>query len=209
MTQSNAESYPVTIRGDLKEPISRWLFLVKWLLIIPHLIVLLFLAIGVVISLIISFFAILFTGKYPRGLFDFNVGVMRWGWRVGFYSYEALGTDKYPPFSLDKDDNYPADLDVAYPEKLNNFLVLVKWILAIPHLVILAIFQGGSGWGYGMRYGGLQTILVLILAIINLFTGKYPKDLFDFNMGINYWSNRVCAYILLMTDKYPPFRFGK
>lgn len=209
MTQSNTESYPVTIRGELKEPISRWLFLVKWILIIPHLIVLLFLAIGVVISVIISFFAILFTGKYPRGLFDFNVGVMRWGWRVGFYSYEALGTDKYPPFSLDKDDNYPADLDVVYPDKLNNFLVLIKWILAIPHLVILAIFQGGSGWGYGMRYGGLQTILVLILAIINLFTGKYPKDLFDFNMGINYWSNRVCGYILLMTDKYPPFRFGK
>lgn len=207
MAQSPAESYPITIRGDLKEPISRWLFLIKWLLILPHLIVLFFLAIGVVISVLISFFAILFTGKYPRGLFNFNVGVMRWGWRVGFYGYEALGTDKYPPFSLDKDDSYPADLDVVYPEKLNNLLVLVKWILAIPHLLILGILQGGSG--YGIKYGGLQTILVLFLAIANLFTGKYPKDLFDFVMGINHWANRVCGYLLLMTDKYPPFKFGK
>ncbi len=207
MAQSSTASYPVTIRGDLKEPISRWLFLVKWILVIPHLIVLVFLAIGMAISVIISFFAILFTGKYPRGLFDFNVGVMRWGWRIGFYSYEALGTDKYPPFSLDKDDSYPADLDVAYPEKLNNLLVLVKWILSIPHLIILSFLQGGS-WS-GMRYGGLQTILVLISAIVNLFTGKYPKDLFKFTMGINHWANRVCGYVLLMTDKYPPFKLGE
>ncbi len=206
MTQSNSESYSVTIRGDLKEPISRWLFLIKWLLVLPHILVLVLLGIGAVISVIISFFAILFTGKYPRGLFNYNVGVMRWSWRVGFYGCQALGTDKYPPFSLDKDDTYPADLDVSYPEKLANLMVLVKWILAIPHFLILAILQGGSG--YGLRYGGLQSILVLFAAIVNLFTGKYPKGLFDLTMGINHWAYRVSGYALLMTDKYPPFRLG-
>ena len=86
MAQAIPSPYPVTIRGELTEPINRWLFLVKWLLIIPHLVVLVFLYIGLIVAWIISLFAILFTGRYPRGLFDFNVGVLRWSWRVGFYS---------------------------------------------------------------------------------------------------------------------------
>ena len=92
-----SEPYPVVLTGNFDEPLSRWLWLVKWVLIIPHVIILLFLFIAVLVATVIAFFAILFTGRYPRGLFDFNVGVMRWSWRVGFYSYQALGTDKYPP----------------------------------------------------------------------------------------------------------------
>ncbi len=89
--------YPFSFKGELTEPLSQWLWLVKWLLIIPHVIVLLFLWAAAIIVWIMSLVAIMFTAKYPRGFFEFNVGVLRWTWRVGFYSYQALGTDKYPP----------------------------------------------------------------------------------------------------------------
>ncbi len=116
---TETKPYPVTLRGDFSVPPGRWVWIFKWLLGIPHYVILFFLGIAAVVSWVISLFAILFTGKYPKSLFDFIKGVMRWGWRVGFYSYMALGTDKYPPFSLDPDPNYPADLDVVYPEKLS------------------------------------------------------------------------------------------
>ncbi len=116
-------AYPLTLKGELEEPLSRWLWLVKWVLIIPHAIVLCFLGIAAAFVTIIAFFSILFTGRYPRSLFDFVVGVLRWSWRVSFYSYGALATDKYPPFSLRKAD-YPADLEVEYTEDLSRWTVL-------------------------------------------------------------------------------------
>ena len=87
------EIYPVTLKGELTEPPTRGWWLLKWLLALPHYIILAFLWAAFVVVWVIAFFAILFTAKYPKGLFDFNVGVLRWTWRVGFYSYQALGTD--------------------------------------------------------------------------------------------------------------------
>jgi len=201
------ETYPVSIRGELTEPPSNALWLVKWLLAIPHFIILAFLWIAFCVVWVIALFAILFTGKYPRDLFDFNVGVLRWSWRVGFYTYQANGTDKYPPFTLKSVDDYPADLEVVYPEKLSQGLVLIKWwLLAIPHLIVVGIFMGGSAWtGEG---AGLVAILVIIAAVALLFTGKYHQDIFKLVMGMNRWTYRVAAYVALMTDEYPPFRLG-
>ena len=198
MTTSN--TYPVHLRGELTVPPGRWVWLFKWLLIIPHAVVLCLLGFAAFVLTVYAFFAVLFTGKYPRGAFNFNVGVMRWGWRVAFYAYSALGTDKYPPFSLDPDPNYPADLEVEYPERLTNWKVLVKWLLAIPHLAIIWVFNSAAEWG-------LITILAVINAIIMLFSGKVINDLFKLVIGMNRWTYRTYAYVFLMRDEYPPFRF--
>jgi len=212
-------AYPVRLEGRLDPQLSRWLWLVQWLLAIPHFIVLFFLWVAFVVLTIVAFFAILLTGRYPRGIFEFNLGVLRWTWRVSYYSYGALGTDRYPPFTLDAAPDYPATLDIAYPERLSRGLVLVKWwLLAIPQYILLGIFLGGAGsaasragnhgshWWYG---GGLIWALVLFAAIALLFMARYPRGLFDLVLGLDRWVARVIAYASLMTDAYPPFRLDQ
>ena len=208
--------YPARVEGELSEPLRRWLWLAKWVLIIPHVLVLFFLWIAFAVLTVVAFFAILMTGRYPRRIFDFNVGVLRWSWRVGFYSYSALGTDIYPPFTLADDPAYPARFDVEYPKSLSRGLVLVKWwLLALPHYVVVGVFTGGawSGWSgradapeMWLLSGGLIGLLLCIAAIILLFTGRYPRQIYDFVLGMNRWVMRVVAYATLMTDRYPPFR---
>jgi Domain of unknown function (DUF4389) len=170
-----------------------------------------FLWIAFTVLTLVAGFAILFTGRYPRGIFDFNVGILRWTWRVWFYSYWANGTDRYPPFSLGEEPDYPAQLHIRYPERLSRWLWLVKWLLAIPHLILVGIFVGGWGWGVGedwagIGFAGLVGILVVIAGFVLLFTGRYPPALFDFALGLDRWALRVAAYVGLMTDEYPPFR---
>jgi hypothetical protein len=214
-----ARPYPVRLEGELQPGLSRWLWLVKWLLAIPHFLILVFLWLTLFVLTVVAFFAILFTGRYPRGIFDFNVGVLRWTWRVAYYSYGALGTDRYPPFTLDDVPDYPARLEIAYPEQLSRGLVLVKWwLLAIPHYIVVGILLGGGSyaasragdwfWGWGFETG-LIGVLVLFAGVALLFTQRYPPALFDFALGLDRWVARVAAYVLLMRDEYPPFRLDQ
>jgi len=218
----NRTPYPVRVNAAEEVSVSRGLWLVKWLLLIPHYVVLAFLWLAFFVVTVIAFFAILVTARYPRSLFNFNVGVLRWTWRVHYYGYWALATDRYPPFTLADVPDYPAHLEVAYPERLSRGLVLVKsWLLAIPHLLIVSIFIGGglyissqasSGTGVSNPWVAvvdLVSLLLCICAIALLFTGRYPRQLYDFIVGMDRWAVRVAAYVALMTDRYPPFRLDQ
>ncbi|KUO17720.1 DUF4389 domain-containing protein [Streptomyces dysideae] len=200
--------HPARLSATLDPPLSRWLWLVKWLLALPHYVILVFLWVAFVVVGVIGFFAILFTGRYPRALFDFNTGVLRWSWRVTYYAYGALGTDRYPPFTLAEVPDYPAHLDVAYPQQLSRGLVLVKWwLLAIPHYLVLGVFGGG----YRVLWitGGLIGLLTLFAGVALTCTGRYPRGIFDLLIGLHRWALRVAAYAALLTDVYPPFRLDQ
>ncbi|SDD78553.1 protein of unknown function [Sanguibacter gelidistatuariae] len=202
-------SEPAHLTGHLDPVLSRWLWIFKWLLALPHYVVLGMLGFAFMVVTVAAGIAILFTGRYPASLFQFTVGVLRWHWRVAFYSYGVLGTDRYPPFTLARCD-YPAEFDVVYPLNLSHWKVLFKsWLLALPQLLIVAAFTGGAWPSTSSKGFSLLGLLVLIAAIILLFTGVYRLGLFNLLMGIHRWSFRTMTYVALMSDRYPPFRLDQ
>ncbi|MBG6226059.1 hypothetical protein IWX63_002645 [Arthrobacter sp. CAN_A2] len=211
--------HPARLTGYLQPRLSRWLWLVKWFLVIPHLLVLGLLWVACLVNTVAAGLVILFTGRYPAGLFAFSVGVFRWTWRVQFYA-AALGTDLYPPFTLARVPDYPAHFEVPYPSGLHRGLVLVKWwLLALPHLLVIAALTGawsttvvvvpGAGDVIRTSAPSLLSLLALIAGITLLFTARYPAPLFGLVMGIHRWTYRVAAYVFLLRDEYPPFRLDQ
>jgi hypothetical protein len=200
--------YPIRVEGRLDEPLGRWIWLVKWLLALPHWIILIVLWVIVIVLTVVAFLVLLFTGRYPRGIFDFVVGVMRWSWRVSFYAIGVIGTDRYPPFTLADVPDYPARLEVDYPEHHRRGLPLIGWwLLGIPQYVIVGAFGGGVGWS--AHSPNVTLVLVIVAGVLLAVKREYPQGLFDLNMGFNRWTTRVGAYALLLTPEYPPFRFDQ
>lgn len=184
--------YPVRFDVEYPEQLSRWMIFVKWILAIPHLIIVYLLQAVAGVLVFIAFFAILFTKKWPRGLFDFTVQIERWTANVTVYAL-LLMRDEYPPFSGEP-GQYPLTLEIDYDENLSRWLIFVKWLLVIPHLIVLTVLEIAAA------------VVVLIAFFAILFTGRYPRGMFDFVVGAARWYWRVNAYaLLLMTDRYPPF----
>jgi hypothetical protein len=186
--------YPVRIEITYPSELNRWLPLIKWLLVIPHLFALVFVAIGAFFVAVYAFFAVLFTGRWPRGAFDYLVGTFRWGARVAAYFH--LMTDAYPPFSLADDPGYPLRLHIEYPERIANWRPLVHWLLAIPYV-----------WIAGVLYW-LTGVLSIVAFFTVLFTKQIPRGVFELMVPGFRWSVRGNAYASFMTERYPPFIWG-
>jgi hypothetical protein len=186
--------HPARLEIAYPAELNRWLPLVKWLLVIPHLIVLAFVALGAFFVAIFAFFAVLFTGRWPRGAFDYMVGTFRWAYRVSAYFH--LMVDAYPPFSMADDPNYPARLNIEYPERVDNWRPLVQWLLAIPYLIIAGVLYWLTG------------ILTVVAFFMILFTKRIPREMFDLMVPGLRWQLRGNAYAYFLTNRYPPFVWG-
>ena len=186
--------YPVRLEIVYPQELNRWLPLVKWLLVIPHLFALFALGICAFFVSVYAFFAVLFTGRWPRGAFDFMVGTYRWAYRVIVYFH--LMTDAYPPFSLDDDPDHPVRLTIDYPEHVDNWRPLVQWLLAIPYL-----------WVAGVLYW-LTSVLTVVAFFTVLFTKEIPRGLFELMVPGLRWHVRGNTYAYFLTDRYPPWIWG-
>jgi hypothetical protein len=187
-----APTYPIQLEIDPPVPQSRLTVFFRMLTAIPHVIVLYFLQIAAMVVTVIAWFAILFTGSYPRGMYGFAVGFFRWQTRVS--AYQFLLTGRYPPFSMDPDATYPIRVHVDERiEGRNRLTVLIRIIMIIPHYIALALV-------------GIAAFVVLVIAwFAALFTGMVPEGMHNFLAGFQRWSARAGGYYLLLCDEYPPF----
>jgi hypothetical protein len=186
--------YPVRFEIAYPPELNRWLPLVKWLLAVPHYIALFFVGIGAFFVLVFAWFAVLFTGRFPRGAFDYLVGTFRWGNRVAAYLF--LMTDAYPPFSLADDPGYPVRISIDYPEHMARWRPLVAWILAYPYVIVAGVL------------GMLSGVMSFVSFFTILFTKQIPRGIFELMVPGLRWSVRGHAYSLFMVDRYPPWLWG-
>ena len=190
MAAGMAAAYPVEFDVEYPESPNRWMILVRWLLAIPHGFIINALQYVAFVFAAIAFFAILFTGRYPKGLADLVESWLRW--TNNTYAY-VLFLDRYPPFSWN-DGDYPAvTTRVERPLEYSRWLPLVKWLLAIPHLIVLTALQF------------IAFFVGIWLVVGVLVTGQYPQPAFEFLVGVMRWTTRVMAYLFLLVDEYPPF----
>lgn len=187
--------YPVTVDLTSPDEIKWWLPLVSWLLVIPHVFVLLGLFIAAVVCELIALFTILFTKQVPEGISKVLVMTVRYNWRVS--SYSGFLRNEYPAFEFDGSPQDPgtdpASLSVAKPAEYHRLLPLVKWLLAIPHLIVLWVL-------------GIAVFFCMLIGFFTvLFTKKWPEGLRTFVIGYYRWQFRVQAYLFLLVDEYPPF----
>ncbi|MHB8463780.1 MAG: DUF4389 domain-containing protein [Acidimicrobiales bacterium] len=187
--------FPLTIQLDAPLEVARWRVIVNGIMAIPHFIVLYILIFLSELVAFISFFAILFTGNIPEGMFNFQAMVLRYQWRV--LSFAGFLREPYPPFAFDMtaDDpgGDPATLRITRPDKLSRWQIFLKWLFIIPHALALIVLGLGAYIAY----------VVAFFAV--LITGKWPEGLRKFIVGVMRWGMRVSAYTFLLTDVYPPF----
>ena len=186
--------YPAGLEITYPSELNWWLPLIKWLLVVPHFIALFFVGIGAFFVAVYGFFAVLFTGRWPRGAFDYLVGTARWVYRV--VAYFHLMTDAYPPFSLADDPDYPVRLTIDYPEQIANWRPLVQWLLAIPYLLIAGVLYWLTG------------VLTIVAFFTVIFTKQIPRGIFELMVPGLRWHLRGNAYAYFMTERYPPLVWG-
>jgi hypothetical protein len=190
-----ASASPVQLELNAPLNVARWRVIGNPIMAIPHIIILYVLNIVLNVVTFIAWFAILFTGNYPPGLFDFAVGVMRYQWRVGtFYLFMR---EPYPTFGIPNGPTDPGDdpavLSLIRPDKLSRGLIFIKWLLVIPVYVVLIVL-------------GIGVYVVLFIAFFAvLFTGKWPAGLRKYVIGVARLGFRLNAYFFLLTDVYPGF----
>ena len=195
----SVSTYPAHVEFQADRHIARWRPLVQWLLAIPHLLIARSLSALRSVLLLVSFFAVLFTEKIPRPLFDMITMTYRYEWRA--MSYALFLHEDYPPFDFEPvsaDDGVEphTSLSITYPEHLNRWKPLYKWILAIPHYFVVIALLIGSVFAV---IGGFFAVF---------FTGEYPRGPRDYLVNVYRYGLRVSTYVGLLTDEYPPFKLN-
>ena len=196
---TSGPSHPAMLDLDAPERIARWRPFVQWILAIPHLIVASILSYVVAVIWVISFFTVLFTRQVPEGLHNFQVMVQRYSWRA--YSYSFFMHDRYPPFDFamraDDDGTQPPRTSLAHERPLNRWLPLIKWLLLIPHFIVLFVLLI------------VAYVLAIVAFVVVVVLGRWPEGLRNFFVGIFRWAWRINSYFYFLTDRYPPFSLSR